>query len=167
MSETTEQLLLDIGDRLISLVSSEIPIVIGNAVPTERRALQALLVKTAGIMRSLLDLTRLGRNTEVMILARSLADHVITFAWLAIDPGPHYPRWERGDARDRLAAQKRWEQRGRTLLEPSVKEMFERQTQTRSSTRPIWMTVRIRRTTIGLLNSDFLPATSLLRMPMT
>ena len=127
MSETTEQLVLDIGDRLISLVSSEIPIVIGNAVPTERRALQALLVKTAGIMRSLLDLTRLGRNTEVMILARSLADHVITFAWLAIDPGAHYPRWERGDARDRLAAQKRWEQRGRTLLEPSVKEMFERQ----------------------------------------
>lgn len=62
-----------------------------------------------------------------MILARSLADHVITFAWLAIDPGAHYPRWERGDARDRLAAQKRWEQRGRTLLEPSVKEMFERQ----------------------------------------
>lgn len=54
-------------------------------MPTERRALQTLLIKTVSIMRSLLDLTRHGYNTEVMILARSLADHVITVAWLAID----------------------------------------------------------------------------------
>ena len=127
MAETTDQLVLDIGDRLVGLVTSEIPIVVSNTVPTERRALQALLVKTASIMRSLLDLTRHGQNTEVMILARSLADHVITFAWLAIDPEAHYPRWERGDARDRLAAHERWEKRGRTLLDPGVKEMFERQ----------------------------------------
>jgi hypothetical protein len=127
LTETTEKLVLDIGDRLVRLVSSEIPLVLSNTVPTERQALQALVVKTAGIMRSLLDLTRLGRNTEVMILARSLADHVITFAWLAIDPEAHYLRWERGDARDRLAAQERWEKRGRTLLEPSAEEMFERQ----------------------------------------
>ena len=78
-------------------------------------------------MRSLLDLTRHGHNTEVMILARSLADHVITFAWLAINPEAHFARWERGDARDRLAAQERWEKRGRTLLEPSIKEIFEHQ----------------------------------------
>ena len=127
MTETTEKLVLDIGDRLVRLMSSEIPIVVSNTVPTERRALQALVVKTVGIMRGLLDLTRHGYNTEVMILARSLADHVITFAWLAIDPEAHYPRWERGDARDRLAAQERWEKRGRTLLEPRVKEIFERQ----------------------------------------
>lgn len=62
-----------------------------------------------------------------MILARSVADHVITLAWLAINPEAHYPRWERGDARDRLAAHERFEERGRTLLEPEVKEMFERQ----------------------------------------
>ena len=92
VSETTEQLVLDIGDRLISVVSTEIPIVIGNAVPTERRALQALLVKTAGIMRSLLDLTRLGRNRgdDPCAVARDQ-----TIAWLAIDPGAHHPRWER------------------------------------------------------------------------
>ena len=88
---------------------------------------QALVVKTVGIMRSLLDLTRDGHIIEVMILARSLADHVITFAWLAIDPGAHYPRWERGDARDRLAAEERWRSAAATLLEPKVKEMFERQ----------------------------------------
>jgi Family of unknown function (DUF5677) len=96
-------------------------------VPTERRALQALLIKTTSIMRSLLDLARQGHRAEVMILARSLADHVITFAWLAIDPEDHYPRWERGDARDRLAAHERFEKRNRALLEPEVKEMFERQ----------------------------------------
>ncbi len=85
MVETLAQLVLDIGDRLVHLVTSEIPIVRSNAVPTERVALQALLIKTVSIMRSLLDLTRRGYNPEVMILARSLADHVITFAWLAID----------------------------------------------------------------------------------
>jgi hypothetical protein len=127
LPETTEKLVLDIGDRLVRLISSEIPIVVSNTVPTERRALQALVVKTVGIMRSLLELTRHGHNAEVMILARSLSDHVITFAWLAIDPEAHYPPWERGDARDRLAAQERWEKRGRTLLEPGVKKMFERQ----------------------------------------
>jgi Family of unknown function (DUF5677) len=103
LPETTEKLVLDIGDRLVRLISSEIPIVLSNTVPTERRALQALVVKTVGIMRSLLELTRHGHNAEVMILARSLSDHVITFAWLAIDPEAHYPRWERGDARDEVA----------------------------------------------------------------
>ena len=127
MAETTAQLVLDIGDRLVRLVTSETPIVVTNSVPTGRRALQALLIKTVSIMRSLLDLTRHEHNAEVMILARSLADHVITFAWLAIDPEDHYRRWERGDARDRLAAQERWQKRGRALLEPEVKEMFERQ----------------------------------------
>jgi hypothetical protein len=91
MAETTDRLVLDIGDRLVRLVTSEIPIVVSNTVPTQRRALQALLVKTASIMRSLLDLKRHEQNAEVMILARSLADHVITFAWLAINPEAHYP----------------------------------------------------------------------------
>lgn len=56
MPETYDQLVLDIGDRLVRLVTSEIPIVVSNSVPTERRALQALLIKTVSIMRSLLDL---------------------------------------------------------------------------------------------------------------
>jgi hypothetical protein len=127
MTETTEHLVLDIGDRLVSLVASEIPIVVSDSVPTERRALEALMVKTVSIMRGLLDLTRHGHNTEVMILARSLADNVITFAWLAIDPAVHYPRWERDDARERLSADKRWKKRGRKLLDPSVKALCERQ----------------------------------------
>jgi hypothetical protein len=127
MVETTDQLVVDIGERLVRLVTSEIPIVVSNDVPTERRAVQALLMKTVSITRSLLELTRLERNPEVMILARSLADHVITFAWLAIDPKAHYPRWERDDARERLGAQERWQKRGRTLLEPGDKEIFERQ----------------------------------------
>jgi Family of unknown function (DUF5677) len=127
MVETTAELVLDVGDRLVRLVTSETPIVVSNTVPTERRALQALLMKAVSVMRGLLDLARHGHNIEVMILARSLADHVITFAWLAIDPGAHYPRWERGDARDRLAAQERFEKRGRTLLEPGARVIFERQ----------------------------------------
>lgn len=126
MAETTADLVLDIGDRLLRLVVAEIPIVVSNSVPTGRRALQALLIKTASIMRTLLDVTRHDRNADVMIVARPLADHVITFAWLAVDPERHYQRWERGDARDRLAAEERWQKRGRTLLEPEVKRMFER-----------------------------------------
>lgn len=62
--------------------------------------------------------------------------HVITFAWLVVDPEAHYPRWERGDARDRLAAQERWEKRGRTLLEPGVKKMFECQKANQVKYRP-------------------------------
>ena len=127
MVETTAELVLDVGDRLVRLITSETPIVVSNTVPKERRALQALLIKAVSIMRSLLDLARHGHNPEAMILARSLADHVITFAWLAIDPEAHYPRWERGDARDRLAAHERFQKRGRTLLEPGAKQLFERQ----------------------------------------
>jgi hypothetical protein len=92
MVETTAELVLDVGDRLVRLVTSETPIVVSNTVPSERRALQGLLIKSVSVMRSLLGLSRLGHNTEVMILARSPADHVITFAWLAIDPEAHYPR---------------------------------------------------------------------------
>jgi Family of unknown function (DUF5677) len=125
--ETTGELVLDVGDRLVRLVASETPIVVSNSVPKERGALQALLIKAVSIMRSLLDLARHDQNPEAMILARSLADHVITFAWLAIDPKLHYPRWERGDARDRLAAHDRFAKRGRALLEPVAKQLFERQ----------------------------------------
>lgn len=127
MAETTSGLVLDIGDRLVGLVTPAVPMFVSNSVPTERRELKALLVKTASIMRGVLALTRDGCNAEVMILARSLADHVITFAWLGIDPEAHYPRWERDDARERLAAEKRLHKRGRTLLEPEVKKLFERQ----------------------------------------
>jgi hypothetical protein len=101
-------------------------LVLDAAVPSERLGLNGLLFKAVAIMRGLLDLTRNGKNAEAMILARALADHVITFAWLAIDPARNYPRWERDDARERLRAQSRWEKRGRTLLAPSVKRMFER-----------------------------------------
>lgn len=127
MVETTAELVLDVGDRLVRLVTSETPVVVSNTVPKERRALQALLIKAVSIMRSLLDLARQDHNPEAMILARSLADHVITFAWLAIDPAVHYPRWERGDARDRLNAHERFQKRGRSLLEPGTKQLFERQ----------------------------------------
>jgi hypothetical protein len=128
LTETTEQIVLDVGDRLVALMSAEIPIVISKMVPTERRALQSLSVKTVGIMRGLLDLTRHGHYTDMMILARSLADHVITVGWLAIDPPAHYPRWVRADAKDRLAAHERFAQSGRgALLEPEVKAMFELQ----------------------------------------
>ena len=61
-----------------------------------------------------------GVENNCLILARSLADHVITVGWLAIDPAAHYPRWVRADAKDRLAAHNRWAQSGRgALLEDS------------------------------------------------
>jgi hypothetical protein len=126
MAETVAELVLDIGDRLVGLVTPEIPVVLSNTVPPERRDLQAVLIKTVSIMRGLLDLTRHGYNTEAMVLARSLADQVITFAWLAIDPPANYSRWVKDDARERLKANKRFEKRGRTLLEPAHKARFER-----------------------------------------
>jgi phage pi2 protein 07 len=75
--------------------------------------------------------------------------------------------WERGDARDRLAAQKRWEQCGRTLLEPSVKEMLKRQNENQVKYPPDMDDRPDEADDYWAVRFGFLPATSLLRMPMT
>lgn len=86
---------------------------LSREAPMPRRALRALAVKTTAIMRAILDLIEKGRLPEVLILGRSLADHVITLAWLAADVEENYPRWEKDDAKQRLDAHERWQEAGR------------------------------------------------------
>jgi len=95
------ELVLDVGDRLVRLVTSETPVVVSNTVPKERRALQALLIKAVSIMHSLLDLARHGHDPDAMILARSLADHLcddraVALHVLIVDDHASFRRFARG-----------------------------------------------------------------------
>lgn len=107
MAETTEELVLDSGPQLIELVNPELPMVVSRSAPVPRRTLIAVMVKVTAIMRAIVDLIEKKRLPEVMILGRSLADHVITLAWITADVDQHYPRWERDDAKQHLDAHKR------------------------------------------------------------
>jgi hypothetical protein len=127
VAETTEELVLDIGAQLTALVSRELPMTVSRSAPVPRRTMIALTAKTTAIMRGVLDLIEKNRLPEVMILGRSLADHVITLAWIAADVDGHYPRWEKEDAKHRLGAHKHWEESGRgRLLEPDAVVRYER-----------------------------------------
>jgi hypothetical protein len=126
MAETTEELVLDIGPQLIELVNRELPMIVSRSAPVPRRTLIALTVKVTAIMRAIVDLIEKERLPEVMILGRSLADHVITLAWITVDVDQHYPRWEKNDAKQRLDAHRHWQESGRgPLLDPEAIARYE------------------------------------------
>jgi hypothetical protein len=126
MAGTTEELVLDIGPQLIELVNRELPMVVSRSAPVPRRTLIALTVKVTAIMCAIVDLIEKKRLPEVMILARSLADHVITLAWITVDVDQHYPRWEKDDAKQRLDARRHWQESGRgPLLDPEAIARYE------------------------------------------
>jgi hypothetical protein len=126
VAETTEELVLDIGQQLVDLVAKELPLTLSRQAPMPRRALLALAVKTTAIMRASLDLIEKNRLAEVLILGRSLADCVITLAWLTAATEENYPRWEKDDAKQRLDAHERWQDSGRgPLLQPDAVAHYE------------------------------------------
>lgn len=112
MIETSESLVLDVGERMVELVASERPMPLSTSPPPRPHSAD---VKTLSLMRAISDLIRQRRVAEVMVLARSPADHVITIGWIAIDPEQHFPRWEKADAQTRLDAHDRWEGSTRSI----------------------------------------------------
>ncbi len=56
-----------------------------------------LLSRTASLAESTAALAETGRQTDALVLLRSLYEHGITFLWLAIDPRPRVIAWYGGD----------------------------------------------------------------------
>jgi hypothetical protein len=67
------------------------------------------MMRTAEAMKSLVPL---NSRLDGMTLARSLLDHTITFAWIAVDPDARLDVWLRHDFRKRLDFDRKAKQRG-------------------------------------------------------
>lgn len=52
-----------------------------------------MLVRMADTVDASMRLWDGGNDVDGRTLVRSLYEQVVTFAWIAIDPGPHYSRW--------------------------------------------------------------------------
>jgi hypothetical protein len=53
----------------------------------------ATLVRMADTVEAAMNLMEAGLEVDARTLLRSLYEQVVTFAWLAIDPGPRFARW--------------------------------------------------------------------------
>ena len=64
----------------------------------------ALLARMNGIADAILALIPERRAVEAAVLARTLLESMITFAWIGIDPPDNAPAWLRWDRRQRIKA---------------------------------------------------------------
>jgi Family of unknown function (DUF5677) len=116
------------GAALVDLVDRRLPLVVEGASwqdswPTVG---PALLARCAGTVEAIGALEPLGRAADVCVLLRSLADHVIAFAWLAVDPDERIPAWRGEDARMRLVIDEEARSRGRVVLPHGEREQHAR-----------------------------------------
>lgn len=65
---------------------------------------RGLVSHAARSARSIVILGEAGEHVDAGRLTRSLFDHAVTLAWLAIDPVPHLGAWRKGDVEERLKA---------------------------------------------------------------
>jgi hypothetical protein len=83
----------------------------------------AFMVRMANILRHLGYLAPSYSHLDGFALARTLVDHVITFAWISADPKERQPALLRSSFKDILAKDGRYRERGETpLLEDAQRE---------------------------------------------
>ena len=83
---------------LVNVVRRQLPIRVYGGERWWTLYRTAALVRMTDTVESLLDLMGLGRDLDGQTLVRSLYEQVVTFAWIAIDPGRREWRWV-GDGR--------------------------------------------------------------------
>src|SRR4051794_21447918 len=64
----------------------------------------AMLARSAGSLGSVMALLAPRRAIDAAVLARTLYEQAVTFAWIAINPTEHARRWVRWDRRQRIKA---------------------------------------------------------------
>lgn len=77
----------------------------------------AHIVRATRSLEAICLLRSTGFGADATTVLRSLFEHVVTFAWLAIDPAANVPLWLKEDARARIAAN--------TALESMDEPMFD------------------------------------------
>lgn len=119
-------------NKLLSLMPPEI--VVESSAPQNGRELHnwdvvapAMLFSAANCLLSLRWLAMTPpprREQDASILLRRLYEHVVCFAWIAIDPAVHAKRWVAYDYRYRLATDLELQQLGKSGLDPAQRAAF-------------------------------------------
>jgi hypothetical protein len=121
-------------DRLLGLMPPG-TISVQSAAPQDGRELHnwdvvapAMLFSAASCMLSLRWLAMTPpprREQDASILLRRVYEHVVSFAWIAIDPAPNAKRWVAYDYRYRLKIDDELRAMGREGLDPAARAGFE------------------------------------------
>ncbi|MBK7539974.1 MAG: hypothetical protein IPI49_32395 [Myxococcales bacterium] len=120
-------------DRLLTLVPNKI--VTKSDAPENGRELHnwntiapAIVLSAANCLLSLRCLAQTGpprREQDANILLRRLYEHVVCFAWLAIEPNVNCKQWVAYDYRYRLIADEEMQQEGELGLSSEERANFE------------------------------------------
>lgn len=85
----------------------------------------ALLAQATGSLNSIFLLRPHGAHNDASRLLRSLYDHVVTFAWLAVDPPGRLGPWRKADLLERLKMAREFDAVGVELMPAAVREQME------------------------------------------
>ena len=81
-------------DELLALVAARLPERFYlSGEPIWRACLTAFIARITGIVESMRPLAHPDRQSDALILLRSLYEHLVTFLWLAVDPEPRVRDW--------------------------------------------------------------------------
>ena len=115
---------------LVALVRDHLPIEGPDLPPQAGWPLvgPALIARQAGTLEAILRLAPLRRSTDPLILARSLYDHAVTFAWLGAEPGQdRLERFLKTDAQARLRVDDDCRKIGEPMLSNDMRARFQAQ----------------------------------------
>jgi hypothetical protein len=86
----------------------------------------AMLARACGTLASVMALVPQRRAGDAAVLARTLFEEVVTFAWIAIDPASNADAWVRWDRRQRIKLDNDMRDMGApAVLLPDVRRAFE------------------------------------------
>lgn len=86
----------------------------------------ALLAHATSNLNSIFRLRSHAAHNDSSRLLRSLYDHVVTFAWLAVEPPGRIAVWRKADLEARLKIDKEFTQASQRLLPDAVRSQMER-----------------------------------------
>lgn len=117
------------ADALAALVEARLPMEADIAGVHQAWPLvgAALLSHATSTMRSIVLLGPAGAHTDASRLLRSLYDHIVTFAWLAADPGERLAVWRLEDIVQRLKAVREMAQAGEPILDDAARDEMQRE----------------------------------------
>jgi hypothetical protein len=81
------------ADELLVLVRARLPERFYQHEPRWRSLGTAFIARMAGTVETMVGLAGDGRQMDSAVLLRSLYEHMVTFAWISIDPEPRIDRW--------------------------------------------------------------------------
>lgn len=96
---------LVLSKKLVALVDDYFPQAwSGTDYNNWQVASGGILLRAKRSLQAIIHLAEGPYVCDAATLMRSLYEHVVTFAWLAVDPAERLPRWIRADAQNRLQA---------------------------------------------------------------